>query len=234
MAECQLVTIAMATGARAEEIGRRVAIELRFRYVNEEIIAWAANKASVNAEEIDRVEHSTPLVQRVLDTLARAASVSEAEADAAAAMVLAGAPGWEGYTFNLPAADPSERYRGLIRGVIWETALAGRAVITAHAAGIYLAGREGLLRVFVTGSAESRARRLADEDGLSLDQTRRRIAHSDRERQAYLRRFYDLRQELSVHYDLVVNTDVLSPAAASSAILGAAAAMGKEVVGSSR
>ena len=34
---------------------------------------------------------------------------------------------------------------------------------------------------------------------------------SDAGRRDYLRRFYDVDEELPTHYDLVVNTDVLSP-----------------------
>lgn len=231
MMSCQVVTIAMSSGACAEEVAQQVAAELRFRYVNEEIISEAANRAGVTPEDVERVEHSTPLVQRVLDALARAAVASDAESEAAAAMILAPSPGWEDFTSTLAAPAMTERYRGLIRDVIWETAISGRVVIAAHAAGIYLTGMEALLRIFVTGSVETRARRLAADEGFSIEKARARIGHTDRERQAYLRRFYDIRQEKPAHYDLVVNTDVLSPAAAARAIAGAAEAMGKEVTG---
>jgi len=36
------------------------------------------------------------------------------------------------------------------------------------------------------------------------------VKDSDASRRDYLRRFYDVGEELPIHYDLVVNTDVLS------------------------
>ena len=53
-------------------------------------------------------------------------------------------------------------------------------------------------------------------------EARKAVDESDRQRRGYLRRFYDLRQELPTHYDLVVNTDVLTPPLAARLVLAAA------------
>ena len=47
------------------------------------------------------------------------------------------------------------------------------------------------------------------------------IRESDRERDHYLRRFYDVREETPLHYDLVINTDVLDTDHAVAAIVAA-------------
>ena len=39
---------------------------------------------------------------------------------------------------------------------------------------------------------------------------------------SYLQSFYQVKEELPTHYDLVINTDVLAPAQAVEAILAAA------------
>ena len=50
------------------------------------------------------------------------------------------------------------------------------------------------------------------------------MKRSDRERTDYFKRFYDLTEELPTHYDLVVNTEALTPEQAVSAIVAAAEA----------
>jgi cytidylate kinase len=112
--------------------------------------------------------------------------------------------------------------RGLIREVIEEVASEGQAVIVAHAASIALAGRDGVLRVLITASPEERANRLVWASGFEASQAEAAVRQSDMERSDYFRRFYNLNEELPTHYDLVVNTDTLTPELAVAAIVAAA------------
>ena len=54
-----------------------------------------------------------------------------------------------------------------------------------------------------------------------MRRTPRRRCGSDREREQYPRRFYDVREEAPLHYDLVVNTDTLAAEQAVAAIVAA-------------
>jgi cytidylate kinase len=81
-----------------------------------------------------------------------------------------------------------------------------------------LAGAPGVLRVLVTASMDVRARRCAAESGQDVQQASREIQRTDRERRAFFKSFYNLDEELPTHYDLVVNTDVLSTEKAASVI----------------
>ena len=110
----------------------------------------------------------------------------------------------------------------MIERVIRETSQEGNCVIVAHGAGICLAGLSGLLRVLVTASPGARAQRLVQETNLSERQAKKAIRDSDRQRRDYLRRLYDVRQELPTHYDMVLNTDVLRVPLAAELVLGAA------------
>ena len=74
----------------------------------------------------------------------------------------------------------------------------------------------------VTASSKTRAERLAADKGSNERQATREIQHSDKERKSFFKRFYNLDEELSTHYDLVVNTDVLSPEGAAKVIAHAA------------
>ena len=119
-------------------------------------------------------------------------------------------------------ADTKADYESLIARIVREVANEGDVVIVAHGASIPLAGTSGLLRVLVTGSESARAERLAIEAGLDASEAKRAIAESDRQRRDYLRRFYDIPQELPTHYDLVVNTDTLAMPLAAQLVVSAA------------
>jgi cytidylate kinase len=120
----------------------------------------------------------------------------------------------------------SEIERSLIREAIQQTAAAGQVVIVAHAASIALAGDERVLRVLVTASPEARARYLVQTKQLDEHDAANRIRRSDKERAAYIKRFYGVDRELPSYYDLVVSTERLSPKDSCTLVLDAAAALG--------
>jgi cytidylate kinase len=110
----------------------------------------------------------------------------------------------------------------LIQQVIIEVANQDRAVIMAHGAAICLRGRAEALRVFVTASPETRVQRLEQQGGMAKRATEKAGSSSDRARREYLWRFYAVRQESPIYYDLTVNTDVLAPADVATIIVDAA------------
>ena len=63
---------------------------------------------------------------------------------------------------------------------------------------------------------------MSESRGLDSKGARKAIKDADAARSDYLRRFYGVETELPTHYDLVVNTDVLSvEQAAELVVLGA-------------
>ena len=184
MSDFSVVTVATADGARSEETGHALAERLGYRYVNEDVVARAAELAGVTPEEIERAEHSEPLLARLMNAMVGVMWVEG---------------GW------LPADAPIDRtpaYRAMIRAAIDQVAAAGQAVIVAHGAGVQLAGRPDVLRVWVTASPEVRAARIAEQRGSTPAEASRSLEKADAERAAYLRRFYEVREERATSYDL--------------------------------
>jgi cytidylate kinase len=144
----QVIGISHTIGAGGEEIGRSVAEQLGFRFVDEEIITGAAEKAGIEPDAVADVEKRRGFLERFVDTLGMASTAGIA------------------YSVPDPAMGRSEDFRGLIRDAVQETAGRGEAVIVSHAASIALAGRNDLLRVFITASPDVRARRLAELAGV--------------------------------------------------------------------
>lgn len=204
----QTVCISHAPGAGGTAVGRAVAERLGFRYVDEEVIAEAADWADLDPAVVADAERRKPLVDRLLAGLATAGPEY-------------GSP--EAVSYGWASMGPAEHeLRALIIEVLHAFADRGSVVIVSHAASFALADRD-VLRVLVTASPETRARRLAEARDIAERDGARQVKKEDEARADYLRRFYGVDHELPVHYDLVVNTDAVTPQQAARAIEGAAA-----------
>lgn len=207
--ERKVVCISRTAGAGGETVGRMVAERLGYAYIDEEIIVVASRKAGLHPSEVAKAEERAPLLDRLLDALTVPSAAGFLEATGA--YYLAGST-----AVPVPVA---EDLRALIRQTIEEIAARGRVVIVAHAASYALGKRPDVLRVLVTASPETRVERLTL---LKTDDAAKAVRDSDREREHYLRRFYEVREESPLHYDLVVNTDTLAAEQAVAAIAAAA------------
>jgi cytidylate kinase len=202
----QIVCISRSLGAGGEEIGRRAAEALGFRYADREIIAKAAEEVGVSSQTVAQAESTPGLIGRILEAMGRTAIEPAAWSGAAPV-----------------ALEQDVSFEPIIKRVIAETAAAGNVVIVAHGASFALAGAPGLLRVLVTAPPERRAARLV-EGGMAKGEAVDAVKKSDEQRRLYLKRFYDISEEQTASYDLVVNTDALSPALAAQLVVAAAQA----------
>jgi cytidylate kinase len=201
------ICVSRDAGAAGEEIGHAVAESLGFRYVDEEIVRAAADRTGVDLETAMSAEQRRTLAHKLLDLIAQNGA-REAYAFSPE-LRHSGAP-----------ADSSQQIPEVIREVVRETADTGDAVIVAHAASHVLGGRPDVLRILVTASPRVRAKRLAALPGVGDGEAA--VREAEKARADYLRRFHEVKQELPTHYDLVVNTDMLSVDAAAAVIADAA------------
>ena len=200
----QAICISRSTGAEGEAVGRAVAQRLGFRYVDDEVVEEAAKRAGVDRALVADAEHRKPLVIRIL------ALIAEQSPETLALLPASG-------TDSLPSEDD---LRALIVDVLRSLADAGSVVIVAHAASFALAKRD-VLRVLVTASTETRTERVAKAKAIDSRAAARTVKRDDDERADYLKRFYQVDRELPTHFDLVINTDVLTPEKAADVVLSA-------------
>jgi cytidylate kinase len=204
----RIVTISHATGAGGDGIGRSVADRLGFRYVDEEIIEIAAKKHGLDATTVADAERRKNLLARILDDLG-SAPLLDPSATA-------------GFLLETPRLARPDDLRAVIVETIRDTAQRGDVVIVSHAAGIPLAGRDDLLRVLITASFDTRVQRFAESTKTDKAKATKVLKDSDAGRADYFRRFYRIEQELPTHYDLVINTDKITPEEATDIIAAAA------------
>jgi len=206
----RVVCVSHSTGSHGVQVAALLASRLGYRYLDEEIVVWAAEKEGLAPDEVADAERRKSFWQRLF-------------ADVPPHVVMDAGAGYGALVG--PTAErgpaPMERYRQLIRDVIADAAEQGEVVIVAHAASVALAGRPGVLRVLVTASPDVRVAR-QEGDAKAAGRT---IAESDAGRADYLKRFYGIDRELPTHYDLIVNTDTLSTEQATSIVEHAARAV---------
>ena len=205
MAARHTICISHATGAQGVEVARLVAGRLGLRYVDDDVISEAAEWADLDPSFVADAERRKPFVGRLLGNVGRQPPPR----------LSAGGTG---------RALPSDAdLRALISSAVSSFAREGNVVIVAHAASFAVGGGDGL-RVLVTGSPSVRAGRLAADRGIPGREAEQVLRDEDAGRADYLRRFYGVDQELPAHYDLVLNTDRLTPDDAA-AVVGAAATL---------
>ncbi len=202
----RVVCISRTLGAGGESIGGLVARRLGFRYVDDEIVVTAAKKVKVNPKLVEQAEHKQPIVDRILDWLGRSAEVHTPDDR-----------GEHG-----PQSFVPEDFRALIRAVVYETGRKGDVVILAHAASMALGFMEGVLRVFVTASLETRVKHLSRGGRMNEKEALKALKDSEEARRDYIKRFYQIEEELPTHYDLLINTDTLTTEQAAHIIVSAA------------
>jgi cytidylate kinase len=186
-----------------------VAERLGFLHIDEEIVARAAARGGISPADVADEERRKSLTARILGTIFDGGS---------GAMAL----GVSGPVMTGEEPESSE-IQALIREAIEQTAARGDVVITAHAASHALEPSARILRVLVTASPATRALRVSEQDGVDIAKAERTVKTADAARRDYLKRFYNVAEELPTQYDLVVNTDLISLEEAVAFIAGAAA-----------
>jgi cytidylate kinase len=217
-----VVCISSTDGASAQAVAGAVSGQLGFPVVNEQIIERAAIEAGVDRDVIADLERRKTALQKILNRFSLPASANPDLLMSADDPVTAGTLGT-----SLSASATSSRLtpdemRGLIRSAIDEFAARGDVIIVAHAASQALGGRTGVLRVLVTASPDTRSARLAESLGVDAKAAEQTVKKGDAGRAAYLQKFYGIDSEPATLYDLVVNTDDLSPEQAAASIVGVA------------
>jgi len=195
------VALSQVDGSGAEFIGRDVAQQLGFDYLNEAIVAQAAKIRGVDPASISDAEQRKSLLNRLAE------------------MVLREAPRMSSPP-KLYAFDETDMLLWDIRDAVRNAADRGNVVLVAHAACYACAGRSDVLRIWVTAPPSTRASRLASALGLSDKDAARSVRQSDAGRASYLKKVYDIDEESDTDYDVVINTERLTTDAAVGLIVG--------------
>jgi cytidylate kinase len=196
------IALSQVLGSGAESVGRDVAQQLGFGYLNEAIVAQVAKDYDVDPAVLIEAERRKSFFTRVAEMAAR------------------GTPDVVVPDSSLYAVDETDTLLSLIRDAVRDAADRGSVVLVAHAACYACADLPDVLRVWVTAPLSTRASRVASALGISDKDAAKSMRRSDAARASYLKRVHGVGEESPTDYDLVINTERLAPGVAAGLILG--------------
>lgn len=202
IAGMRAITISRLYGSGGGEVARRVAQRLGWQLIDHEAIVRVAHELGITEEEAEeRDEHIEGFILRALNSMSLM---------------------YPSMVENVPPSpSPATRermYQTALRRVIELAVEEGRSVIVGRGSSSLLVKRRDVLRVFVIAPMDQRIAYVARREGLDELNARKRILAKDNERRRYIHAQYHLEPEDPVHYDLTINSAVLSLDAAADLI----------------
>ena len=206
-----LVTIRGQLGSGAPEIGKLVADKLHSDYIDREIIAQVASRlrrreADVHAKETP----PTGLLGRIAEALGHNLPL---DAGIAGSYL----PVWE-----IPLDDT--RYFKALESVIRELAQSPMLVINGRGSQFILKDYFRAFHVQVVAPSELRVKRVMQDLKITQDDAKKEIIRFDNSARKFIKRYFQVEVDDSLHYDLVLNTGRLSFQEAASVIISALSA----------
>lgn len=187
-----VVTISRQMGSGGDVIAGKLAESLGVQLLDRQILEAAAMAADVAPDAIEEAEKAPPLLERVLEYLARSSAAMELGPD---------------YSMDQSFAAPLTRddYRHLMEQVLLRRAMETDAVIVGHGGFVVLKSLPHVLKVLVCAPFSVRVERLREFERTSQEEARQWIHDDDQARAGYFRTYYGIDWLHPGHYDLCIN-----------------------------
>ena len=182
-----IITISHEMGAGGPEIGQQLAEQLKYRYVDHELISETAHRYGLLEEKLEHLDESKPSLFERFDAETR-------------------------------------RYITAIQTALYEFAEQDRVILMGRGGQWLLRGVPHVLRVRVMAPFELRVKRLAGKlagpmgEQASPRTVTEMVRRDDTEKAGRMRYLYEVDVSDPALYDLIINTEKLSCAAAGQVI----------------
>lgn len=201
----------LASGAR--EVGSALSRVLGIGIVDQHLMVQASQRCGVPVGTVAEHDERYASFRERLSNLLRTFLERSA---AAGADPLTGATGLEAVlsrTYSDMAGDHEEpqlsdsTYVETMTAIIKEIASHGDTIILGRASQMILKDFPNTLHVLCVASEESRCYRLAQREGIGLEEATKLVHDGDRDRCAYYRKFWKVELEDPKLYDLTIDLD---------------------------
>jgi cytidylate kinase len=204
----RILTIEREFGSGGHLIARRLADRLGWALWDQRFTDEIARRLDCDTRSVEAVEERPdPAYYRLLRAFLRGAFEANVN------------------TPRMRAVD-TDCVREIAQSVVLDIAEAGRAVVVGRGSALYLSDRPDAFHVFVYAPFESKVRRLK-ADGKSDEEAARLSETVDRDRAAFIRRYFHLEWPSIHRFHLMVNSAMGEDIAAET-ILDAMARYGRE------
>ena len=184
-----IVTVSRMYGSGGSEVAERIASSLGWSLLDNDVIDRVAERLGVTAQEVSEREERVPsLIERLTDAL----SLSAPE-------------------LLPPVGDVSrrpseERIIETTRRVVEEAVAQGSVVVVGRGAQAMLAEREDAVHVFCYAPRPARIERVMRRSSVDNAEAQAMVDDFDRQREQYVRRYWNRAWSDPTNYHLCVNT----------------------------
>ena len=216
-----IVTLSRQLGSEGESIANGVAARLGLELVDRDFVHTAALAAGIDDTLLHRLmyEGQRTVASEILESLGTPRSLTASAISASSPLLGVFAPMASPTTTNLEDAAKA------VGEVIKKIAARGNVLVLGQGGQALLEREPHACHVLVLAPVEVRAVRVAQKEGLTLAQARRRVRVSDQARGEYLARYHSSHWIDPLLYHLVVNTGITPLEGAVSLIVEAAKAV---------
>lgn len=231
-----VITVSREFGSEGLAVARRAADLLGYSCLDRGLVAEVAHLADVPEQEVERYDERgqgliADLLARVFEGRASGYPLYAWGGECAEMMV---APALMYSGLEQSRVPGREDILSLIEHVVRAAADRGDVVIVGRAAQAILAGRPDTLCVRVVAPVSFRRQRIAEREGIGLEEAMARVLRTDRDRGRYHRQYYRMDWEDGNLYHLTVNTQRMGVELAARLIAATAARLPALFQGESR
>ncbi|MBQ4354858.1 MAG: cytidylate kinase-like family protein [Clostridia bacterium] len=182
-----IVTIARQYGSGGREVGQKLAQLTGYKFYDKDLITLAAQKSGLSTDALHTVDEKA--ANSLLYTLALGSSIYNHGVE----------------HVNMPIND---KLFVVQSEIIKELAAEGEgAIIVGRCADYVLAGRENLVRVFISAEFDVRVQTVMERHALNQSQAKDLIIKTDKRRANYYSYYTGEKWGKADKYDLVISTD---------------------------
>ena len=219
----------LASGAR--EVGEAAAAVLGIDFVDQRLLVEAAQRCGVPVETMAEHDERRPGFRERLAETMRIFLERSATAGIDPSTGTVGLEGLLSRTYAEMTVEREEephltdaRYLETMSDIIRELGSRGDTVILGRGSQLILSDRPGILHVLCRAPDELRIERLAQREGISLEEAAHRSSERERARGAFHRKFWKVDVEAPDLYDLTIDTSRLTFQVAAEVVATAARA----------
>src|SRR5687768_18232001 len=200
-----IVTVSRQYGSGGSEVAARIAASLGWRLLDNALIDGVAERLGTTVEEVEAREERVPsLVQRLADAMALGSPEMLAPIGDA----------------SLPPSD--EQMLEVTRRVIAEAIASGPVVLVGRGAQSMLAERADTLHVFCYAPKSALVARAMRRLGVETAAAQKAVEETNRQREQYVRKYWNRSWAAHENYHLCVNTEWLGIDSAADLVVGVA------------
>jgi cytidylate kinase len=187
-----IVTVSRMYGSGGSEIAAGIAARLRWTLLDNAVVDAVAERCGMTPEEVEAREERVPtLVERLADAMALSA------------------PEMLPTAADTPMPPSDEKLVEVTRRVVEEAVARGPVVVVGRGAQAMLAARTDAIHVFCYASRAALVDRAARRLGVSAQDAERIVTETNRQREQFVKRYWNRSWRAHENYHLCINTEWL-------------------------